>query len=144
MCAVLDSTDTDILELFRREEVEFDILWVPDDAPNATRRGTSAGILWATLYGDRELATDLGEVLQDLGIYLQEPIHALRDVQYWNPHKFHNDLSIRTSHLRKSVHIEGTSERIDATFSTLLADFVSEDALPETEGCSLLLTNLKA
>ena len=143
LCAVLGSTDTEVLELFRREGVEFDLLWVPDDLPNTTRRGTSAGVLWVTLYGDMGLAADLGEVLQNLGIYLQEPIYALRDVQYWNPHKFHNDANIRTSHLRKSVHIEGTSERIDAAFSTLLAEFVSEDALPETEGCPLLLTSLK-
>ncbi len=62
--------DTEILELFRRDGVDFDLLWVPSANNFSTSKAPSS--LWATLYGEKGLAADLGQMLQDLGIYLQE------------------------------------------------------------------------
>ena len=141
LCTSLESKDTEVLELFRRDRVEFDLLWVP--SPNSISTTNVTDKLWVTLYGEKDLATGLGEVLQHLDIYLQDPIHAERDVPYWNPHSFHNDIDLRTSDLKQDLWVEQKAERLSISVSDILAEFVSEDSLPKTEGSPLLLTSLK-
>ena len=139
--ATLEPQDAEILELLRREGISMELLWVPSPSDPLTE--STAGNLVATLYGEKDLAADLGRVLQDLEIYLQDPIYAERDVWYWNPHRFHKDASIRTPSLKQELQMDGMVKRLDASMSNILADFVSEDALPETEGSLDLLTDLK-
>lgn len=140
-CTLLEPKDAKVLELFRRDGIDFDLLWVP--SPNNFSTTNIAGKLWATLYGEKDLAADLGKVLQDLNIYLQDPIYAERDVPYWNPHSFHNDIGLRTYGLKQNLQVEQRAERLDISASDILAEFVSGDSLPETEGSPLLLTSLK-
>lgn len=98
--------------------------------------------MWWTLYGDKSLANELGNTLQDLDIYLQEPIAADKDVLYWNPHKFQNNPGLRTSDFQSQSAQE--QNNIEALIlPDILAKFTSEDALPETEGSWLLQTPLK-
>lgn len=139
-CGNLDKSDTELLELFEREGIEFDLLWVPNPA---SKQGL-VGSLWATLYGDRDIARDLGDTLQNLDIYLQDPIYSLRDVLYWNPHKFSNGEGVRTTFINVKVKVEeDQSKKKPVAPADILANFVSEDTLPETEGSALLTTKLK-
>lgn len=98
-----------------------------------------------TIYGSRKIAEDLGDTLQTIEVYLQDPIHAEKDVIYWNPHKFRNDDGLRTSHLKlawqRSTH---TLSSYDFGAADFLDKFVSEDNLPETEGSAFIRTPLKS
>lgn len=138
-CGTLASNDAKLLQLLVNEGLECDIHWIPEREP----KGVS-GIIWVTIYGFRHFAEDLGDTLQMIEIYLQDPIHAERDVVYWNPHKFRNDDGLRTSHLKVAWQ-SSTQARSDYDLGAtdFLNKFVSEDNLPETEGSAFLRTRLK-
>lgn len=135
----LASNDAKLLQLLANEGLEYDLHWIPEPEPRRI-----AGIMWVTIYGCREIAEDLGDTLQMIGVYLQDPIHAEKDVIYWNPHKFKNIDGLRTSHLKatwqSSIHAQSSRDLGTADF---LNRFVSEDNLPETQGSALLRTRLK-
>lgn len=119
--------------------LEYDIHWIPEAEPKGI-----AGVIWVTVYGYRHIAEDLGDTLQMIEVYLQDPIHAEKDVIYWNPHKFRNDDGLRTSHLKvawESAMHARNSHDLGAT--DFLDKFLSEDNLPETEGSAFLRTCLK-
>lgn len=121
------------------EGLEYDIHWIPQ-----TNLKSVIGVIWVTIYGCRQIAEDLGETLQMIEVFLQDPIHADRDVKYWNPHKFRNEDYLRTSHLKvarqSSIHVESS---YDLGGTDFLNKFVSEDNLPETDGSAFLRTRLK-
>lgn len=121
------------------EELQYDLHWIPETEPKRV-----AGVVWVTIYGCRQIAEDLGDTLQMIEAYLQDPVHAEKDVMYWNPHKFRNDDGLRTSHLKlawqSSIH---TLSSYDFGSTDFLDKFVSEDNLPETEGSAFIRTPLK-
>ncbi len=132
----LERYDREFLDLFRREEVDFDILFVPNDSkPNK-------GVLWVTLYGHPEIANELGETLQDLDIYLQDPLYAARDVVYCNPHRFGREPNLRTSDILQKTTRKLDIKKQEISPSQLLAEFVSEDHLPETKESKYVRTQL--
>lgn len=134
-CGRLAQRDVKLLELFRKEEVEFDLLWIPTD-----RTGT----LWLTIYGDKALAKDLGDALQEAEIYLQDPIHAERNTLYWNPHRFQMAEGLRTIDLKYNIPLDRYDPEVrNLKAIDVLKDFTSEDNLPETGGSACLRTHLK-
>lgn len=137
-CGSLTKRDINLLELFKKEEIDSDLLWIPASKATADQPGT----LWLTIYGVRELASDLGDTLQEAEVYLQDPIHAERNTIYWNPQKFHNTEGLYTSSFKYN---EGDSCPEVDSFKAIdvLKDFTSQDDLPETEGSSSLRTYLK-
>lgn len=77
-CGTLISRDTKILDLFHREGIELELLSMPE--PSGKGKDAAGDTpTWATLYGSRDLAPDLGDTLQGLQLYLQDPTHAQRD-----------------------------------------------------------------
>lgn len=138
-CGTLASNDAKLLQLFVNEGLEYDLHWIPETEPKG-----AAGVIWVTVYGYRHIAEDLGDTLQMIEVYLQDPIHAEKDVIYWNPHKFRNDDGLRTSHLKvareSSIHARNS---YDLGVTDFLDKFLSEDNLPETEGSAFLRTRLK-
>lgn len=138
-CGTLASNNAKLLDLLVNEGLEYDLLWIPEIKPKSV-----IGVIWVTVYGCRQIAEDLGETLQMIEVFLQDPIHAERDVKYWNPHKFRNEDNLRTSHLRvvkQSISHLPSSYELGAT--DFLNKFVSEDNLPETEGSTFIRTQLK-
>lgn len=138
-CGRLTQRDVKLLELFRKEGVEFDLLWIP--APKAAT-DRSRGTLWLTIYGEKALARDLGDTLQEIDVYLQDPIHAERNTIYWNPQRFQNTEGLRTISFRYDMDVS-CSEVGQVKAVDVLKDFTSEDNMRETEGSTLLLTQLK-
>lgn len=140
-CGTLASNDAKLLQLLVNEGLECDLHWIPETEP--TGKGV-AGVIWVTIYGRRHIAQDFRDTLQMIEVYLQDPIHAEKDVIYWNPQKFRNEDGLRTSHLKvaweSSIHARSS---YDLGATDFLNKFLSEDNLPETEGSPFLRTRLK-
>lgn len=137
-CGRLAPRDVKLLSLFKNEGVEYDLLWVPSSEVPTGQSGT----LWVTIYGDKALAKDLGDALQDVEVYLQDPIHAERNAIYWNPQRFHHVEGLRTISLKDNMgRSYPEAERLETV--DVLRHFTSEDNLPETEGSVSLSTQLK-
>ncbi|KAH8746513.1 SNF2 family N-terminal domain-containing protein [Diaporthe sp. PMI_573] len=138
-CGSLAKRDIKLLDLLSKEGIIYDILWIPASKTATGQLGT----LWLTIYGARELASDLGDTLQEAEVYLQDQIHAERNTLYWNPHKFQNIEGLYTTSLTcnavESYPEVGRFKAID-----VLKDFTSEDNLLETEGSASLRTSLKS
>lgn len=138
-CGMLASNNAKLLQLLVNEGLEYDLHWIPETEPKGV-----AGVIWLTIYGCRQIAEDLGDTLQMIEVYLQDPIYAEKDVLYWNPHRFRNDDGLRTSHLKSawesSIHTQSSYNLGAIDF---LNKFLSEDNLPETEGSAFLRTRLK-
>lgn len=134
----LAKRDVKLLGLLKKERFDLDLLWIPASKAAPDQIGT----LWLTIYGPREVASNLGDTLQEAGIYLQDPIYAERNTLYWNPQRFQNTDGLYTTSLRcnpaESYPEIGQFEAVD-----VLKDFTSEDNLPETEGSASLRTCLK-
>lgn len=133
-CGKLAPRDMKLLSLFQKEGIQFDLLWIPS---SKTAPGCS-GTIWLTLYGEKTLARDLGDMLQSVDVYLQEPIYAERDVTYWNPHKFQNIEGLRAISLKHCAQ-DSHPEVERAEVVNVLKHFTSEDDLPETRGCVVSL-----
>lgn len=138
ICGRLAPRDVKLLDLFKNEGVGHDLLWVPSsEAPTG-----QSGTLWVTIYGDKALAKDLGDALQEVDVYLQDPIHAERNTIYWNPQRFHHVEGLRTISLKDNMGSScSDAERVETV--DVLRHFTSEDNLPETEGSVSLRTQLK-
>lgn len=140
----LEARDTQLLDLFSREGIEFELLWMPKQQQKGSKSERKA-MVWATIYGPRNLIPDLRELLQDLELYLQDPIHALRDVVYFNPQRFINERDIRTSHFQATSSNReqiSTVKDEDLVVTDVLESLTTESILPETPGSPYLLTEL--
>lgn len=137
-CGSLAKHDVKLLGLFKKEGIDFDLLWIPCSKAATDQLGT----LWLTIYGARELANDLGDTLQEAEVYLQDPIHAERNTIYWNPQKFQNTEGLYTSSFRCNAD-DSRPEVAPFQAIDVLKDFTSQDDLPETEGSASLRTCLK-
>ncbi|KAK3989021.1 SNF2 family N-terminal domain-containing protein [Cladorrhinum sp. PSN332] len=137
----IDGNDLALLGVFRQDGIGFELCLVPDQSTNYKRGQTRKPTLWVTLHGPLDIADDLGKTLQDLEMYLQDPIHSRTRLPYHNPQLFGpkdtHSLADQLSHPDPTVAIESLSP------SDLLAQFVSNEDLPETEGSSMLKTSLK-
>lgn len=139
-CGRLAQRDVKLLGLLKKEGVEFDLLWIPCHKASTDRSGT----LWLTIYGDKALARDLGDALQEAEIYLQDPIHAERNTIYWNPQRFQNAEGLRTIDFKDNVPLDRYDPEVRGVKAVdVLKDFTSEDNLSETEGSACLRTHLK-
>ncbi|KAF5982360.1 global transactivator [Fusarium bulbicola] len=140
----LDTWNADLLDLFHREGIEYELLWMSEQL------GTGAGtndnpVVWATLYGPGDLASDLRDLFENLDLYLQDPVYALRDVMYFNPQRFSNEPHIRTSHFWTNPSIgEPVLTIKDETFVVrdVLDSITTGSTLYETPGSQYLLTEL--
>ncbi|KAI1499348.1 SNF2 family N-terminal domain-containing protein [Biscogniauxia marginata] len=137
----LRARDRELVELFQRgsTETKLIVLW---GSPIARGPDSVQPTVYAILYGCRTLGPRLKDVLRDLGLSLQDPIHATRDVIYWNPQRFYNHPRACTSQLHvASEEPRIRQERIQPV--ALLAALVSTDSFTETEGPELLATPLQ-
>lgn len=140
----LQERDTQLLDLFSQEGIDFELLWVPARAQKGSKTDKKAAV-WATIYGLRELASGLRDLFHDLDLYLQDPIHSLRDVTYFNPQRFFNDPEIRTSNFQvTSLNQEqiSTVKDEDLVVTDVLNGITAESILHETPGSLYLLTEL--
>jgi hypothetical protein len=134
----LGKRDFKLLELLKNEGIECDLIWIP--ASNAVTY--QPGTLWLTIYGARELASDVGDTLQEAEVYLQDPIHAERNTLYWNPQRFQNTKGLYTMSFKRNKDVSPTEVGPFKSIN-VLRDFISDDNLPETEGSASLRTCLK-
>ncbi|RYP58607.1 hypothetical protein DL770_010394 [Monosporascus sp. CRB-9-2] len=114
------------------------------------QKGTDAekkAAVWATLYGPRDLALDLRDLFQELELYLQDPLHALRDVAYFNPQRFFNKPAIRTTDFQVTPSNReqiSTVKDEDFVAKDVLDSLIAESTLHETQGSPYILTELKS
>lgn len=137
-CGRLAQRDIKLLRLFKNEGLDFDLLWIPAPIGAADRSGT----LWLTIYGAKALAKDVGNTLQEVDVYLQDPIHAERNTIYWNPQRFQNTEGLYTFSFRYNMD-KNYSVVEQARAVNTLKGFTSEDDLPETEAPDAICTPLK-
>ncbi|KAF5724313.1 DNA repair rad5 [Fusarium mundagurra] len=145
VCGVLGTQETELLALFTNESIEFELLWMPEQPPNAGAGGHTVAV-WVTLYGPRDISSDLRETLQELELYLQDPIYALRDTPYFNPQRFFKDPDARTTsfadgYRQLELHTEFSDEKVVVT--DVLDRLTVESILHETPGSECLKTDLK-
>lgn len=138
-CGNLAKRDAKLLHLLKTEGIESDLLWVPASKAVPEQPGT----LWLTIYGTRELASEVGDTLQEVEFFLQDPIHAERNTLYWNPQRFQNTEGLYTASLRCTTPVQPRQETCQIEAIDVLKDFTSEDNLPETIGSTSLCTPLK-
>ncbi|KAI1421262.1 hypothetical protein F5Y12DRAFT_790125 [Xylaria sp. FL1777] len=129
-----------LLELFEREEMQVEIdLGQSTLGSSSSKHQISARV---TLYGSLDLGHGLMELLQSHELYLQDPVGALKDATYWNPQRFCNNPTARTSDWWMQPK---TLEIIEESIRPMdiLSGFTTERHLAETEGSRFLLTLLK-
>jgi hypothetical protein len=137
----IDSNDLALLDVFRQDGIGLEFCLTPDSSTTHKRGQTPKPILWITLHGPLDIANDLGKTLQDLELYLQDPIHSRLRLPYYNPQLFGpKDGYSSMNGGGQTAPLVGV-ETLSAT--DLLAQFVSNDGLPETEGSPILKTRLK-
>jgi len=134
-CSRLKPDDAKLLEALREEDIELELVYAPVDSAGDIK-------LWVTLYGPRELGESLGCWLQSFDMYFQDPKFAARDAPYLNPHRF-GGKDGRTTDFVSNLTQAPQRRQQELSPTDLLAEFVSEDSLPETEGSPHLQTKLK-
>lgn len=142
---ILAPRDLELLQLFDREGIEYDLLWMPEQGWESDRAERQAAV-WATLYGPREIAQDLQDTFQNLDLYLQDPIHAQRDTVYFNPQRLFNEPESRTTDFKLSVATYGkvgTVHDEEVLATDLLENIRTGSSLHETPGSPCLITELK-
>ncbi|KAK6850014.1 SNF2 family N-terminal domain-containing protein [Apiospora arundinis] len=138
LLASITRREADVLELLYRESIEAELKLTTHKPRYAL---PTEFVLQAILYGERNTGAPLGDTLEDLGLYLQDPINSLRDVMYWNPQRFYNDPNTRTwtrepGYSDPPVHTEHLNP-IDT-----LKGFTSDVQWTETTGPTSLRTSL--
>lgn len=144
MYGVLENRDAQLLELFSREGIDFELFWMQTLIQEVAEAGKGAAV-WATLYGPPDLGPELHGLFQHLDLYLQDPIHALRDVTYFNPQRFFNEPDKRTSHFGATALIHEhitTAKQEDLVIADVLDSVTANCNLPETPESPYLLTEL--
>ncbi|KAF9769105.1 hypothetical protein IL306_013519 [Fusarium sp. DS 682] len=124
--------------------IDFELRWMPELPPRGVAEGRIP--IWTTIYGPRDLASDLRDTLQSLDLFLQDPIYALKDVPYFNPQRFCNDPNARTTDL-KIQHpppAPGPAYQDEPVVAANMLDSLTvETHLQETAGSTHLKTDLK-
>ncbi|KAH8680542.1 SNF2 family N-terminal domain-containing protein [Xylariales sp. PMI_506] len=135
--------DSQLLELFHREAVSTEITLLRAPLESHSGKSLQEPNVRAVLYGNVELAPAIDDVLQDLGLYLQDPTDATRGVRYWNPQRFHMRPEAHTSDWWVKIEPASRREQAEAALAVELAQFTSGEYLNETDGPKYLLTPLK-
>ncbi|KXH44711.1 DNA repair protein rad5 [Colletotrichum simmondsii] len=142
--ATLDPRGRELLELFHREDISIDILWLPAEQQVVDDHSIQ---LWITLYGSREIAQGVGSTLQEAELYLQDPTFSLTDVEYFNPQRFTNTAGSRTTDFRTVLSDEDeVSAGMDETLVAIdmLKSVISKTVQLETSGSYYLQTELQS
>lgn len=135
----LVTRDVQLFDLFQSEGIDTEIrLNIPKNAGPPTQALDEISVV---LYGLKELSVDLGKALQDLSLYLQDPRNTERDLPYWNPHRFSNPDSLRTSDWWHTPEEKAAKEEL-LPQSDFLEAFNTSGDLIETDGSSHLTTLL--
>lgn len=91
--------------------------------------------LFVVLYGSPQKYDDVGDFLQDCGIYLQDPIYCDRNVRYLNPHRLadpigDNTMTFDIKREELPAEIEELTPPVDLYAQLDSDDFVSEAEQP--------------
>lgn len=108
---------------------------------SSKRSRPSYAKLCIIIYGPVKLSDDVGDFITRCNMYLQDPMHCDRNVQYRNPHRLFSSDDISETTQNLSVHPISEYELFESP-NDLLAGLEYEDELPETETPSALLTTL--
>ncbi|KAI8622935.1 hypothetical protein F5Y19DRAFT_483275 [Xylariaceae sp. FL1651] len=146
--ATLQPRDLELIELFRNENVQVELSIGSSTAittaiKSSHKRRAAFQLASATLYGHADLAPDVKEVLNSLGLYLQDPVRALQDAVYSNPQRLFNTAGLRTSDLW-ALQAEDAVVKSSVAPIDVLSNFTTRDEIYETEGSDCLLTTLQS
>ena len=137
---LVDADDEALLNVLRQDGVDFEMSLVPNLSEPQKRRKSAAPVLWVTLYGPLEIADDLGKTLQELDLYLQDPVHSHMRLPYHNPHLFGPK---EGPNLLDQLESNPTVTTETLSPVDILAQFVtSNEELEEIPGSPLLRTPL--
>lgn len=139
--ATLLTRDTELLELFRRENLKLEISTVAIESHLGKKASQPPLTIHVILYGLEELCLGLKQVLQRTGFFLQDPIGARRDVVYFNPQRLINSKDVRTSNVLPRAELKVEEEEV--SMIDVLAQFTTPIELQTTEGSNYLLTPLQ-
>lgn len=99
--------------------------------------------LYVNVYGPATIVDSIGTFASKCGLFLQDPQHCDRDVEYRNPHRisFEDDVPVYTQSMRvtqnPSLEIEEIGKPLD-----LFRDLELEESLAESEPGSAVRTKL--
>jgi len=104
----------------------------------------AAESLSVIIYGPMTVYDEIGDFLQDIGMYLQDPQYCDRNVRYRNPHRLSglDEDAPMTSELRKLQPQEKRAEEILQTPIDIFSDFETQTFLSETTSPNCLATEL--
>jgi hypothetical protein len=104
----------------------------------------AAESLSVIIYGPMTVYDEIGQFLQDMGMYLQDPQYCDRKVTYRNPHRLSglDEDAPMTSELRKLQPQEKRAEELLQTPIDVFSDFETHTLLSETISPNCLATEL--
>lgn len=140
LLATITSQEADLLELFYEESVEVELKLA---AHKPCHTLPVQFILQVILYGERNIGDLLKDVLGGLGLFLQDPSNALRDVIYWNPQRFYNEPGARAWQREPETDHDRTVHTEHLNIIDTLKDFNSDIELAETTPPTSLATSLQ-
>lgn len=99
--------------------------------------------LCANIYGPATISDSVGDFASKCGLYLQDPQHCDRNVEYQNPHRisFEDDVPVYTQSMHAFQHPRLEIKEISKPFD-LFRDLELEESLTESEPCSAVRTKL--
>jgi SWI/SNF-related matrix-associated actin-dependent regulator of chromatin subfamily A3 len=105
---------------------------------------SAAESLSVIIYGPMTVYDEIGEFLQEIGMYLQDPQGCDRDVRYRNPHRLSglDEDAPMTSELRKLQPQEKRAEELFQSPIDVFSDFETHTLLSETISPDCLATEL--
>jgi len=108
---------------------------------DATHAAESLSVI---IYGPMTVYDEIGEFLQDVGMYLQDPQDCDRKVRYRNPHRLSglDEDAPMTSELRKLQPQEKSAEELLQSPIDVFSDFETLTLLSETISPDCLATEL--
>ena len=136
----LDSRTSKILRTLKADvAITLQTFTVPIYTENKTRRKGQKGetdigfVLCVNIYGPRDLADVVGDFASQCKLFLQDPQHCDRNVEYLNPHRMPFDEVVFTSSLQLLVP-ESSPPRIEVRQTQdLFRDFECDEDLVETD-----------
>ena len=136
----LDTRISKILRTLKADvAITLQTFTIPSNAENKARRkgqkgGTDIGyVLCVNIYGPRDLADVVGEFASQCRLFLQDPQHCDRNVEYLNPHRMPFDEVVFTSSLQLLVPESESPKMEIRQTQDLFHDFECDEDLAETD-----------
>ena len=130
----------ELFELFQNNDIEMDMALSPPQT--SAGGGEETPVLQVVIYGNRSLCHGIKLVLHGQGLYLQDPVGAVRDARYWNPQRYFNSPKARTSDFwNNSSKVEAKDEPVN--YGDNVSAFTTGDDLRPTDPVSCVRTPLK-